>query len=221
MRNALAISAALALSAPAWGTETAGTPPSLETGVRVRLTANRSIRVPGVVDIDDGRISVHGGRVLARNARRILMEVPNGLTLFVPLSEEHLQGRIIALEADHFVVELREGAEIARIPRAAIATVDVSAGRSSRAGHALVGLLVGAALGAGVGAITGTGCSPSDWFCSPGFNAAALAIVCAPIGAVGGAVMPVERWKRVAEPSVRLGMVPVRGGAAVTLAVRF
>jgi hypothetical protein len=220
MRHALAVLGVLALSAPTWASEGAA-PPALKEGVRVRLTAARSIHLPGLADVEDGRFKVYAGRVVAKDARRIVIEVPDGSTLFVPQSEEQVQGRLVALEADTFVLELHKSTEFARVPRAAIATVEVSAGRSSRASHAALGLLVGAAIGAGMGALTGTTCKPGEWFCSPGFNAAALAIVLAPIGAIGGAAMPVERWKRVAEPSVRLGVVPTRGGAALAVAVSF
>jgi len=220
MRQTLAVVGALLLSVPAWASE-GTTAPTLEAGVRVRLTAARSIHLPGLADAEEGRLEVRAGRIVAKDGRRILIEASDGSTVFVPQPGERVDGRLVALEADTFVIALDKSADLARVPRAAIATVEVSVGRSSRAGHVVKGLLLGAAVGAGVGALTGTSCKQGEWFCSPGFNAAAYAVLLAPIGAIGGAAMPVEHWKRVAEPSVRVGVVPTRGGAALAVAVRF
>jgi hypothetical protein len=219
MRQMLAVVAGIALAAPAVAEE--GTIRAVEPGMRVRLTAPRSMHLPGLAEIQEGRVETLAGRVLASDAHRILLEAPDGSTLFVPLPGERVQGRLVAQQTESFVVELEKGKAPVRIPRAAVGALEVSAGRSSRAAHALAGLLLGAAVGAGVGALTGTACSPSDWFCSPGFNAAALAILLAPVGAIGGAAMPVERWKPVGEPGVRVGVVPARGGAGIAVAVRF
>jgi hypothetical protein len=196
-------------------------PQALEAGVRMRLTAGSSIHVPGLVDIEAGRLEVRGGRIVATSSRRILIDAPDGSVLFVPQPGERVDGRLVSLEADAFLIKLGKGVELARVPRAAIETVEISAGHSSRMGHVLMGLLGGAAVGAGVGALTGTSCKQGEWFCSPGFNAAAFAVLGAPIGAIGGAVMPVERWKRVPELSVRLGVLAARGGAAIGVTVSF
>ncbi len=219
MRQMLAVVAGIALSTPAAAEE--GTIQALEPGMRVRLTAPRSMHLAGLAEIQEGRIQTLAGRILASDARRILLEAPDGSTLFVPQPGERVRGRLVAQQAGSFAIELEKGADPVLIPRAAVGALEVSTGRSSRAAHALAGLLLGAAVGAGVGALTGTACSPSDWFCSPGFNAAALAILLAPVGAIGGAAMPVERWKPVSEPGVRVGVVPARGGALIAVAVRF
>jgi hypothetical protein len=216
----LAVVAGIALSATAGAEE--GATRALEPGTRVRLTAPRSMHLAGLAEIREGRIQTLAGRILASDERRILLEASDGSTLFVPQPGERVQGRLVAQQAESFLVELEKGAKPVLIPRAAVGALEVSAGRSSRGAHALAGLLLGAAVGAGVGALTGTACSPSEWFCSPGFNAAALAILLAPVGALGGAAMPVERWKPVSEPGVvRVGVAPARGGAAIAVAVRF
>lgn len=219
MRQMLAVIAGIALAAPAGAEE--GTIQALEPGMRVRLTAPRSMHLSGLAEIREGRIETLAGRILASDARRILLEAPDGSKLFVPRPGERVEGRLVAQQAGSLAIELEKGAEPVLVPRAAVGALEVSAGRSSRAAHALAGLLLGAVVGAGVGALTGTACSPSDWFCSPGFNAAALAVVLAPVGAIGGAAMPVERWKPVSEAGVHVGVVPARGGGSIAVAVRF
>lgn len=203
----------------------AGEPPvrvALEPGARVRLTAFPSIHVPDLVDIERGHIRARGARVVAADGRRVLLERPDGTRFAVPDEEQRLEGRLVAVEPDAFVIESRKAGERLTVPRAAIARVEVSAGRRSRLAQAAIGLLIGAGVGAGAGAITGTTCHPNEWFCSPGFNAVALAALGAPIGLLSGLAMPVERWKRVDEPPVQLRLGPARnGGPGVALELSF
>jgi len=119
-------------------------------------------------------------------------------------------------------VALGGGGDRVSVPRPAIERVEVRVANSSRARHAVGGLLVGAAVGGVVGLISASACHPNEWFCSPGFNAAGFALLGAPVGLLGGLAMPVERWQRVGEPQIRLGVGPTAGsGMGVALQVRF
>jgi hypothetical protein len=222
MRQAIVVLGALALGAPGWASEPG--PFVLGPGTRVRLTGKSSVHLPGLVDVENGRVQVHGGRLLDKNEERVVIEA-DASTVVVPLAGRRVEGRLAAVEADAYVVRIERapGAGLVRVPRAALAAVDISRGRASRIGHAAKGLLAGAAVGAAVGLISSAGCHPSDWFCSAGLNAAAGAILLAPIGAAVGAAVPVEHWQRVSpETAVSLGVGPTPGrGVGVALSVRF
>jgi uncharacterized protein YcfJ len=192
----------------------AGEPPRsavFEPGAVVRLTGAASIHLPGLVDVDGQRVQVHGARALANEGGRILIAGPQGERIAVPYPGRRLEGQLISLEPDAYVVALGSAGERVSVPRPAIERVEVRVANASRARHAVGGLLVGAAVGAVVGLISASACRPSEWLCSPGFNAAGYAVLGAPVGLLGGLAMPVERWQRVGEPQLRSGVGPTPG----------
>jgi len=220
MRMWLAIFTAFpALSAAAWaGAE----PTAFENAIRVRLTAPPAVHLTGLVDAEEGRIDLHAGRILERAHGGIRIQTPDGSTIFVPRPGVRVECWLKGESDDAYLVELDRGEEPVRVPRAAVTRMEASDGRSSRAAHVFYGLTLGAGVGAAVGALTGQSCHPSDWLCfSRGDTAVIFAILGAPLGVIGGAAWPVERWRPVHEPAARVSVVPTRGGARVAVALSF
>lgn len=123
---------------------------------------------------------------------------------------------------------------VTAVPLDRVTKLTVADGRRSRSDGAWRGARVGAlAVGIPFAVLTGVAAISdarhrgecSD-FCVPsslvaGVSGVALTGVATLAGAALGAIAPGERWTRVAPASVRVGVVPTRGGAMVALGVRF
>jgi hypothetical protein len=134
------------------------------------------------------------------------------------VGEKRLTGIVASLDQDALALEV-EGKGAVLVPYSDILKVEASHGRSR-----MRGMGCGLVIGAGVGAIAGLAQGDD----SPGivsFNAPEKAIMfgvlAVPVGAVIGAIVGVERWERVEPARLRVGLLPVRGGAGVAVSVGF
>ena len=109
-------------------------------------------------------------------------------------------------------------------------TIEVSRRRSRRAQGALVGMAVGAIVGyvAGAQSNPSGGCNAAETFClfgRDGFysdeaSGAMLAVPAALLGGTVGALVSGEKWRRVEDGRVRVGVAASRRGG-LALALRF
>ena len=141
----------------------------------------------------------------------------------VPTGGGRLVGTVLALDDKKLTLQVPGKTDTTVLRREDITKVEVSAGRRSRGGGALIGAAIGAGAGALIGLAAGSDDPGTFIRISAGGKALFAAIVLAPIGAVvGAAVHPGERWKELPKDRIRLSLVPVSGrGAAVSLAFVF
>ena len=135
-----------------------------------------------------------------------------------PFGRERLTGVVAGLEQDALALQVKgQGAVL--VPYTDILEIEASRGRSR-----LRGMGCGLVIGAGVGAIAGLaqGDDPQGIVSfSAADKAMIFGVLAVPIGAVIGAVVGVERWESVEPAKVRLSLLPVRGGAGVSVSVGF
>jgi hypothetical protein len=151
-----------------------------------------------------------------------------------------LVGNVAELRHDTLVLERRRNGEIERLSllRADVRGTEVSERRSRKTTGALIGMLAGLAGGVALGVAGGDDCAPdpgpasfvnlgaslSSSLCvGRGEGAFLAAFVLMPLGgAVGAAVAPGEKWRRVDSPRLSVGVTAPRGGgAAARVSVRF
>jgi hypothetical protein len=131
-------------------------------------------------------------------------------------------GTVVAQGDDFLVVDLEEHMRV-RVPRAAIASAEVS---QSRRRHTWKGLLIGAVAMGGLFAATGRiveGCPSTDSSCYASREEAFMvgAIIGGVLGGSAGHRMQTERWRPIALDGVRLSVGPAPGAgvqAAVSVA---
>jgi hypothetical protein len=134
------------------------------------------------------------------------------------VGKERLTGVVEALEQDALTLQVKgQGAVL--VPYGDILKVEASRGRSAKSGAGR-GALFGIAVGVIAGLAQGSD-QPGIVAFSAGEKALFFGILGAPVGAAIGAVVGVERWERVEPARVRLGFLPVRGGAGVAVSVGF
>lgn len=130
------------------------------------------------------------------------------------------------LRGDVLVVE--SGDSLRRFPLASVDSLEALVGRRSRARNAVAGLGGGFLIGGGFGAVTGlvssTSCQPDDWFCGPGFNAAAGAVVFGALGATLGLIVgtanPTTVWAPVESTALDVQADASTGGFGLRLSWR-
>jgi uncharacterized protein YcfJ len=153
-------------------------------------------------------------------------------------------GVLVGETEDALVMRLDGSRVAARIPRAALRRVEVSAGHGSRGRYALGGAVIGALFGAVIGSGSGsrhTTAPPPSAYDSCGMplcnfedalayalqdfggysGAMAGALVGGTVGALLGATAAPERWRPTEMVAARVTLAPVKRGAALALSVRF
>lgn len=131
---------------------------------------------------------------------------------------ERLTGIVVALEGGALALDVR-GKGAVLVSYGDILGIEASRGRSK-----LRGMGRGVLIAAGVGAIAGLvqGDDPPGFMAFSATDKAMIfGVLAVPVGAVIGAVVGVERWERVEPARVRLSLLPVRGGAGVSVSVGF
>ncbi len=141
--------------------------------------------------------------------------LPPGSRLRVGSSTGALVGTLVSWEADALVLDAGQG-EPRRIPLAAVSKVELSRGKRSNAGR---GAVIGAAVGAVPGLLVGWGDSPEHENQRPVVVGAIGAAAGAGIGAAIGWAAKTEKWEAVETARFRAGLVPLRGGAELSLTV--
>lgn len=137
------------------------------------------------------------------------------------VSGKRLVGTVVGLDEATLTLQRQGAKETLQVPRGAITTLEVSRHRSRKGKGAGIGALVG--LGAAVAIGLGAGDDDDCVFCySKGETAAIFGILTVPAGALLGlAVAPGEKWVASSPDRLRVSVVPVRGGAGLTVSLRF
>ena len=138
------------------------------------------------------------------------------------LIDGRVAGKVVAQDGEALTVEVDDRMPL-RVPRGAIATLDVSTARK-RAWRK--GLLVGAALGAVAVAASANGdpdCNLHRDLCVTPLSGAGFgAMLGAAYGAGIGALFKEDRWNRVSTERVRMSLQPTPGrGIRAALSVTF
>jgi uncharacterized protein YcfJ len=126
--------------------------------------------------------------------QRVRLLAPN-------LDPKPLSGSVVALDERSLTVRTTGRDEPVRVPREAIAKLEVSAGRGSRIGHVTFGALVGGL--AGLLAVSRSG----GWkYGGETQGVAAIGVLAG--GLIGAAIPPAERWTDVTLAGRRVAIVP-------------
>jgi hypothetical protein len=136
-----------------------------------------------------------------------------------PFGKERLTGVVAGLEPDALALQVK-GHGAVLVPYTDILKIEASRGRSRWRGMGR-----GVLIGTGVGVIAGLaqGDDPEGMLMafSATDKAMIFGVLAMPLGAVIGAAVGVERWESVEPAKVRFGLLPVRGGAGVSVSVAF
>jgi hypothetical protein len=124
-------------------------------------------------------------------------------------------GTLLEIEEDAITIVSKDNGHRLRIPRTAVARLEVRRGRT-RGQNALIGTGIGLAIGLGVALIEHSRCK-GEFLCGVEF---ALPILTTPAGALVGAAIPGDqRWVDASVP--RLAAFPHRPGVRLAWAVTF
>lgn len=147
---------------------------------------------------------------------------------FETTGEGRRTGTVVDLDGEALVVRLTRTSAVVRVPLADLGSLEVSAGRRSRAGEgAIIAAVPGALFGGYVGLYAG--CYEQSNCYGSGMAYAALGAFIAGalsglVGAAIGALFKTERWERVrvATPHASFQLGPTgQGGLAVGLTLSF
>jgi hypothetical protein len=166
--------------------------------------------------------------------------------VLVPGPGRKVTGILVGESEEALLMRLDGRTDLVRIPRAAMARVEVSAGRPPRVGYILGGGVVGVMAGLLVGSVldgserrpepprasasVGCGmplCNFEEWLAGAlthrrrASSSALFGVLGAWLGAGVGAALARERWLPVEKVNVGVAVFPSAGGAALSLAVRF
>jgi hypothetical protein len=147
------------------------------------------------------------------------------------VSVERLVGTVVGLDEATLTLQRQGAKDTLQVPRGAITTLETSAHGSRKGRGAAIGALAGLGAGVALGLAIGEDCSEVlgeleplfSVFCfSKGEMAAVAALLTVPAGAlVGLAVAPGEKWQRSSLERLSVRIRPARGGAALTVSLRF
>lgn len=188
----------------------------------VRVHAPKAFDVPGVLTAAEGRTDWRVQK--AKEDLPFFSTEVEGWTLQVaaPRPGGTLEGRVVSVDTGELVVTLPGRSGLFRIPPEAIARLDVSRGRASRARNVLLGGATG--LGSGLALTAGIAALCVGWDC---IAAIATLFVLTPIltvaGLVAGAVVgPGERWQEVRRERLRVSFAPSgKAGVAFRASLAF
>jgi hypothetical protein len=169
-------------------------------GARVRIATRSELTARDIAEMAG---APKGAEVVPEGRATLAVHTREGLNLVLPVPGIRFSGVLVAV--NEYVLTIKpDGAAVSlTVPRRAIAEMERSAGRRSRARNAGIGALTGFGGGGVVGVVSGLQCAPNAWFCSPGLNALAGGILGAAGGAVVGVIMPpAERWIVVGSSAV-------------------
>jgi len=132
-----------------------------------------------------------------------------------PPGELTVLGTLVEIENDAITILRSHDGHRVRIPRTAVARLQVRAGRT-RGQNALIGSGIGLAIGLGVALIEHSRCK-GEWLCGVEF---ALPVLTTPVGALVGVAIPGNRrWVDASTPSVAAS--PRHAGVRLAWAVTF
>jgi len=149
------------------------------------------------------------------------------------VSGKRLIGTVVGLDEATLTLQRQGGKETLQLPRGAITTVETSWHRSRKGKGALIGALVGLGTAVALGFAIGDDCGPIqgdelfarlvDNLCvGKGEAAAVVGILTVPAGALLGlAVAPGEKWHPSSLDRLSVRITPARGGAGLTVSLRF
>jgi len=146
------------------------------------------------------------------------------------VSGKRLVGTVVGLDDATLTLQREGGKETLQVPRGAITTTEVSWRRSRKGKGAAIGALVGLGAAVVVGLAIGQDCETVppfeplfDLLClSNGESVGVLAILTVPAGALLGlAVAPGEKWHPSSPDRLSVRITPARGGARVSVSLRF
>jgi len=124
-------------------------------------------------------------------------------------------GSLVEMDSSRLVVRLRDGGTL-RMPLTDLRRLEVSRGPSRK----LKCGLLGATIGGLVGFVAGTQANEPDGWYSDSETGLMLSVPAAVVGTLVGVVVGDEKWRRVEDSRVEVGVVPSRRGG-LALAVRF
>jgi hypothetical protein len=147
------------------------------------------------------------------------------------VSGQRLVGTVVGLDDATLTLQRQGGKERLQVPRGAITTTEVSWRRSRKGKGAAIGALVGLGAAVVVGFALGDNCGNTvpelELFISFACHtkaefAAATAILTVPAGALLGlAVAPGEKWQPSSLDRLSVRITPARGGARLSVSLRF
>jgi hypothetical protein len=135
------------------------------------------------------------------------------------VSGKRLVGIVVGLDEATLTLQRQGGKDTLQVPRRAITGVEVSQRRSRKGKGAGIGALVGLGAAVAIGLAADDECG----FCySKGETAAIVGILTVPAGALLGlAVAPGEKWHPSSLDRLSVRITPARGGAGVSVSLRF
>jgi hypothetical protein len=147
------------------------------------------------------------------------------------VSGKRLVGTVVGLDEATLTLQRQGGKETLQVPRGAITTIETSWRRSRKGKGAVIGALFGLGTGVALGFAIGENCGNtipelqviiSSLCLSKGEAAGVLALVAVPAGALLGlAVAPGEKWHPSSLDRLSVRITPARGGAGLTVSLRF
>jgi hypothetical protein len=220
MKNGLAVLAMLLVSRTAVAAD-AGLP-ILPAGTVVRILAPKTIDIPGILSATEGRTAWSAPEIPGDHSRLAAKIDAWPEVMAVPQPGGLLHGTIVSVDAAGLVVTLDARKETVRIPKEAVARLDVRRGSGSRGTHALIGAAVGLGLTGALVGFAGANCQAYD--CGRGvavggvFYGAVLGLS----GALVGAILPPgDRWEEVPRGKVFLSLGPAGHGLGLRASLRF
>jgi hypothetical protein len=166
---------------------------------RVRITTGAIVELPGVIRLD-GRTATGSVSVVENDEETVTVHgtALNAITL--PRPRRKVVGVVESADSEALTLLRTNGSRVV-VPRGAIAKVERTNGRRSRARAAGLGFLIGAGGGAGVGFLIGATCDPTAFmgcFLQPWGSTFAGVVLGGAVGALVGAVSPPkDRWMTV------------------------
>jgi hypothetical protein len=165
---------------------------------RVRITTGAIVELPGVVRLD-GRTAI-GASVIDSDEETVTVHGTGVNAITLPRPRRKVVGVVKTADSEVLTLVRTNGSTVV-VPRTAIAKVERTNGRRSRARAAGLGFLIGAGGGSGVGFLIGATCHPTGFLgClfEPWASTFAGVVLGGSVGALVGAVSPPkDRWMTV------------------------
>src|SRR4030095_891180 len=167
----------------------------------VRITMGAIVDLPGIVRLD-GRTKSTTGSLIDSDEETVTVRATGLNAITLPRPGRKVVGIVKTADSEVLTLVRTNGSTIV-VPRGAIAKVERTNGRRSRARAAGLGFLIGVGGGAGVGYLIGASCNPRGLmgcFLQPWGSTFAGVILGGAVGAVVGAVSPPkDRWTTVSD----------------------
>jgi hypothetical protein len=186
---------------------------SIAPGTIVQIQAPKTIAIPGVLRASAGWTEWGPGTSPLRERSKGFGAAVEGWkeNLRVPEPGGTLRGRFVAIDADGLLLIPDGSRDPVRIPKEAIARLDVRAGKGPRARNALIGGLVGVGLGLAMTIVQAETCERHDDCYGVGYAFYSTPFLGGAGAIVGAALSPRDRWQAPIPASTVRGATGGRG----------